>query len=63
MLKKPPKFYIRATDAAKLLGCHRMTVVKMIERGELKGTLKKAPTKAGYRWQILYDDVIKLLQS
>ncbi len=63
MIKKPPKFYIRATDAGKLLGYSRKRIVRMIERGELKGRRAKGVNGQGNRWQILYSDVIDYLTN
>lgn len=31
------KLFYSCNDAAKILGCHRHTIMLMIERGELKG--------------------------
>jgi len=52
---EPPPDYLFGTEAAKKLRVHPVTITKMIERGELRGT------KIARRWRIRISDLDALL--
>jgi len=61
MLKKAPNFYLQTTDLAKLAGCTRQRIVRLIKKKKIKGHRKKGSTEQGNRWQIELKECIRWL--